>query len=82
MIVNGRTLDACEKVSLLNCQAANEIRKSQPDALLEPFAADVTKPEDCEKVFATYPFVDVLVNNVGIFPVKPFAEITDEEWMV
>lgn len=25
--------------------------------------------------------VDVLVNNVGIFSVKPFEELTDEDWM-
>lgn len=25
--------------------------------------------------------IDVLINNVGIFAVKPFLEITDEEWM-
>ena len=25
--------------------------------------------------------VDILINNTGIFEVKPFAEITDEEWM-
>jgi NAD(P)-dependent dehydrogenase (short-subunit alcohol dehydrogenase family) len=25
--------------------------------------------------------VDILVNNVGIFSVKPFADLTDEDWM-
>jgi NAD(P)-dependent dehydrogenase (short-subunit alcohol dehydrogenase family) len=25
--------------------------------------------------------VDILVNNVGIFSVKPFEDLTDEDWM-
>jgi len=46
-------------------------------------AADVGKPESAKKVFdqaiAKYGKVDVLVNNAGIFKVKPFVEFTVEE---
>jgi short-subunit dehydrogenase len=31
-------------------------------------------------VIAKLPAVDVLVNNVGIFEPKPFAEIPDADW--
>jgi NAD(P)-dependent dehydrogenase (short-subunit alcohol dehydrogenase family) len=33
-----------------------------------------------EAVIAKLPVVDVLVNNVGIFEPKPFAEIPDANW--
>jgi len=48
------------------------------------YAADLATTEDAEKLGA---FVnrlgplDVLVNNVGIFSVKPFAELSDDEWL-
>jgi NAD(P)-dependent dehydrogenase (short-subunit alcohol dehydrogenase family) len=46
-------------------------------------AGDVGKPESARKVFeqaiAKYGQVDVLVNNAGIFTVKPFIEFTAQE---
>lgn len=54
------------------------------DGEVSGLAADLTKTEDAEKLFAfstaTGP-VDILVNNVGIFSVKAFAELTDDEWL-
>ncbi len=46
-------------------------------------AGDLTKPEDALALcdFAhSYGDVDVLVNNVGIFSVKAFEDLTDEDW--
>ena len=47
-------------------------------------AADVSKPEDAERVVRAtverFGRVDVLVNNAGGPPSKPFVEVTDEEW--
>ena len=46
-------------------------------------AGDVGKPESAKKAFdqaiAKYGKVDVLVNNAGIFSVKPFVEFTPDE---
>ena len=46
-------------------------------------AADVGRPESAQQVFeqalATYGHVDVLVNNAGIFAVKPFVDFTPQE---
>ncbi|WP_434053646.1 MAG: SDR family oxidoreductase [Roseibium sp.] len=54
------------------------------DGEVSGLAADLTKTEDAEKLFkfstATGP-VDILVNNVGIFSVKAFEELTDDEWL-
>lgn len=43
--------------------------------------ADLTTAAGTEPVFASMPRVDILVNNLGIYEPKPFAEITDEEWL-
>jgi NAD(P)-dependent dehydrogenase (short-subunit alcohol dehydrogenase family) len=42
--------------------------------------ADFSGPAGAEVVIAKLPTVDVLVNNVGIFEPKPFAEIPDADW--
>lgn len=47
-------------------------------------AGDLTDPAEADALasFAQdQGEVDVLVNNVGIFSVKPFAELTDADWM-
>lgn len=47
-------------------------------------AGDLTKLDDAEALCAfaqEQGDVDILVNNVGIFSVKPFADLTDDEWM-
>ena len=47
-------------------------------------AGDLTRLEDAEALctFAkAQGDVDILVNNVGVFSVKPFAELSDEDWM-
>jgi NAD(P)-dependent dehydrogenase (short-subunit alcohol dehydrogenase family) len=47
-------------------------------------AGDLTNPADAAALFTFAQGkgdLDILVNNVGIFSVRPFAELTDEEWM-
>lgn len=44
-------------------------------------AADVTTAEGAACVIAAHPDVDILVNNLGIYESKPFAQITDADWM-
>ncbi len=42
--------------------------------------ADITQPEGAALLLRTLPEVDILVNNLGIYESKPFAEITDADW--
>jgi NAD(P)-dependent dehydrogenase (short-subunit alcohol dehydrogenase family) len=42
-------------------------------------AADLSTAEGCEKLFAGLPDIDILVNNLGIFQIRPFLEISDDE---
>jgi len=73
VILNGRTPSRVDA-------ALAELRKAVPNARVEGIAADVSGAAGCAKVIAAHPDVDVLVNNMGIFEPKPFAEITDADW--
>ncbi|HWK01720.1 MAG TPA: SDR family oxidoreductase [Xanthobacteraceae bacterium] len=44
-------------------------------------AADLGTAAGCEKFLAEAGDADILVNNLGIFEPKPFAEITDADWL-
>jgi NAD(P)-dependent dehydrogenase (short-subunit alcohol dehydrogenase family) len=67
VIINGRTqarVDAAMKSS----GAAHGI------------AADLGTESGANALFARFPEVDILVNNLGIFEPKPFEEIPDDDW--
>ena len=75
VIVNGRTE---ERTSA----AVRAIRDSGlPDADVRGVAADLGTAAGCAQLVQREPDVDILVNNVGIFAAKPFAEIDDAEWL-
>lgn len=71
--VNGRTQQRVDK-------AIETVRLEIPGARVDGIAADFSSAAGGETVIAKLPGVDVLVNNVGIFEVKPFMEINDAEW--
>jgi NAD(P)-dependent dehydrogenase (short-subunit alcohol dehydrogenase family) len=71
--VNGRTQKRVDA-------AMAAIRSCATKAKVDGIAADFSGPAGAEAVIAKVPGVDVLVNNVGIFEPKPFAEIPDEDW--
>ena len=73
VIVNGR---GESRVS----EALGKIRAQYPDALLEPFAGDLATESATAELTKRFPAVDILINNLGIFEPKPFAEIPDEDW--
>jgi NAD(P)-dependent dehydrogenase (short-subunit alcohol dehydrogenase family) len=71
--VNGRTQGRVDA-------AVAAIRLHGAKAKVDGIAADFSSSAGAEAVIAKLPAVDVLVNNVGIFEPKPFAEIPDEDW--
>src|SRR6195256_5957229 len=73
VIVNGRTGKRVE-------QAMKQIRSSVPQAKLEALPADLGNAEAIRAAILRFPDVEVLVNNVGIFEIKPFDQIPDEDW--
>ena len=71
--VNGRTQERVDK-------ATAAIRSHGATIKVDGVVADFSNSAGAETVIAKLPVVDVLVNNVGIFEPKPFAEIPDADW--
>jgi NAD(P)-dependent dehydrogenase (short-subunit alcohol dehydrogenase family) len=71
--VNGRTPERVDA-------AVAVIRSHAAAAGVDGIAADFSGLAGAEAVIAKLPAVDILVNNVGIFEPKPFAEIPDADW--
>jgi NAD(P)-dependent dehydrogenase (short-subunit alcohol dehydrogenase family) len=61
--------------------AVARLHKELPDAQVGSIAADLATLAGCRALVAQLPDVDVLVNNLGIFEVKAFDQITDEDWL-
>jgi NAD(P)-dependent dehydrogenase (short-subunit alcohol dehydrogenase family) len=74
VIVNGRTEARVQ-------EAVRKILDSVPGATVRGIAADLSSAAGCQALIEQAPDLDVLVNNMGIFEPKPFAEITDADWL-
>jgi NAD(P)-dependent dehydrogenase (short-subunit alcohol dehydrogenase family) len=74
VIVNGRTEDRVNA-------AIDRIRGHDAGVKLEGIAADLGSADAVEQVVRSFPDVEVLVNNLGIFEPKPFDQISDAEWL-
>jgi NAD(P)-dependent dehydrogenase (short-subunit alcohol dehydrogenase family) len=74
VIVNGRTAERVDRaISQLTAAGARAER-------LHGAVADVSTVAGANAIVASFPEVDVLVNNYGTFEPKPFAELSDEDW--
>ena len=75
LVLSGRNKANLEKV-------AADITSGGGQAL--PVIADVSRREDVESMAAealrAYGRIDILVNNAGINIVKPFLDLTEEDW--
>lgn len=74
VIVNGRTEDRVEKV----------VEELSSIGTVYGIAADIANSEESHKLIEEVKNIgplDVLINNMGIFEVKPFSDVSDEEWM-
>jgi NAD(P)-dependent dehydrogenase (short-subunit alcohol dehydrogenase family) len=74
VVVNGRSKQRVE-------EAVQRIRKDKKDAQVTGVAADLGTKEGVDQLTGQLPAVDILVNNLGIFEAKPFADISDEDWL-
>jgi NAD(P)-dependent dehydrogenase (short-subunit alcohol dehydrogenase family) len=72
VIVNGRTPAAVD--------AAVAVIKAETHGDAIGFAGDLSVASVAEALVRRHPIVDVLVNNLGIFEIKPFEEISDADW--
>ncbi|WP_333818885.1 SDR family NAD(P)-dependent oxidoreductase [Ohtaekwangia sp.] len=74
VIINGRTQQRVDN-------AVKELKSKVPGANVTGIAADFSNAADVKKLTEQLPDVDILVNNAGIFEIKPFTEITDDDWL-
>ncbi|HUQ09879.1 MAG TPA: SDR family oxidoreductase [Steroidobacteraceae bacterium] len=72
VIVNGRKQPAVDAAIAL-------IRKATGSEALG-FAGDLADAATAEALVRTYPGIEILVNNLGIFEPKPFEDIPDADW--
>lgn len=61
--------------------AIARIRTAAPDARLTPILADLAQPAGVAAVAQALPEVDILVNNLGYYEGKAFADIDDDDWL-
>jgi NAD(P)-dependent dehydrogenase (short-subunit alcohol dehydrogenase family) len=74
VVVNGRDQGRVE-------EAVKRILRDKKDAQVTGVAADLGTKEGVALLTGKVPALDILVNNLGIFEVRPFPEITDEDWL-
>lgn len=74
VIINGRT---GPRVDAAIAKLAQANVRGKVDGL----PLDLGTVEGAQEAIRRFPDVDILVNNLGIFEVKPFEQITDSEWM-
>ncbi len=73
VIVNGRS------EARVN-QAITTIKAAVPNAKLVGVAADLSTPAGAEQLFQQFATVDILINNLGVYEPKAFADISDDDW--
>jgi NAD(P)-dependent dehydrogenase (short-subunit alcohol dehydrogenase family) len=74
VVVNGRSQRRVD-------EAVQRIRTGQKNSQATGIAADLGTKDGVSQLFRELPVVDILVNNLGIFEPKPFAEISDDDWL-
>ena len=73
IVLNGRSAHSIER-------AIGEMRARLPAASIEGVAADLATAEGATRLIHHAPRADILVNNVGIFELRPFLDTTDADW--
>ncbi|SEE36296.1 Short-chain dehydrogenase [Arthrobacter alpinus] len=60
--------------------AVESLRREVPGASVAGIAADFADTDQVEGLCTDLAGVDILINNVGLFELKPFDLISDEDW--
>lgn len=73
VLINGRNYEEAERI-------VQEIKSEYPLTSPQNAAANLVDPEQREALFTKYPKVDILVNNIGIYEIMQYEDITDKIW--
>ncbi|MBC9933327.1 SDR family NAD(P)-dependent oxidoreductase [Chitinophaga qingshengii] len=60
--------------------AVQKLYAEFPAAAVSGRAADLSIPEETARLLQQLPAVDILINNAGVFELRDFEQITDDEW--
>ena len=74
IVINGRTAKRVQT-------AEQGIRTQMRGAEVQGVAADLGTAAGIDEFLKQVPAADVLVNNLGIFEIKPFLQIPDADWL-
>ncbi len=73
VLINGRNYEEVERT-------VQEIKSEFPLTSPQNAAADIVDVQQREELFKKYPNIEILVNNMGIYEIKQYKDITDEIW--
>jgi len=73
VVINGRNEDRVGN-------AARDLKQKVPGAEVSGIVADFEDPKQVSQLLTSLGEVDILVNNVGLFEVKPFGDVSDVDW--
>jgi NAD(P)-dependent dehydrogenase (short-subunit alcohol dehydrogenase family) len=73
VVINGREAARVE-------ESVQRLRGEVAGAEVAGIAADFSDAADVQRLLDSLGRVDILVNNVGLFEVAPFADISDGDW--
>ncbi len=73
VIINGRQKEKTEN-------AVSELQKQFPNAIISGIVADFSDKNQVDELLKQLNDIDILINNVGIFELKDFENISDEGW--
>ncbi|SHL24080.1 SDR family NAD(P)-dependent oxidoreductase [Chryseobacterium polytrichastri] len=73
VIINGRQKLKTEK-------AVFQLQQQFPDATISGIVADFSNHEEVHHLLEQLNDIDILINNIGIFELKDFTTISDEDW--
>jgi NAD(P)-dependent dehydrogenase (short-subunit alcohol dehydrogenase family) len=73
VVINGRDEGRLQS-------AIESLRAAVPGAVVSGVVADFADPAQVHDLLDSLGDLDILVNNVGLFEVKPFALVSDDDW--
>jgi NAD(P)-dependent dehydrogenase (short-subunit alcohol dehydrogenase family) len=73
VVINGRHTDSV-------ANATQRLRDAVSGADVSGIAADFERPDEVRQLLDGLGEIDILVNNVGLFGLAPFADISDDDW--